>query len=78
MYPIPTYRRAALEVSCWLQERAGGNPPQSLARHPIGTASGCVTSKQKLAVQHVVVTPAEAPDLLTLMTNGLVPTLWLR
>ena len=48
----------------------------SSAQHPIGVASGCVTLKQKLAARRIAAPPVEAPNLLTLMKNGLVLTLW--
>ena len=35
---------------------------KSLAQHPIGMASECITSRQKLAAQCIVVPPAEDPD----------------
>ena len=50
---------------------------QSPARHPIGAASGCDASKQKLAAWRIVVPPAESPNLLTLTNLGLAPALQL-
>ena len=73
--PIPTYHWAAWQVGCWQLERAGGNPPQSLARRLIVKASGCNALKQRLAAWHVVAPPAESPNSLTLMYLGLAPSL---
>ena len=74
-YPIPTYCRAAGEAGCWQLERAGGNPPQSPARHPNIEVSEHDASKQRLAAQRVAAPPAESPNLLTLTYLGLALSL---
>ena len=54
--------------------KAGGNPPQSPAWHPVVEESGRGASRQRLVVRRIAAPPAESPDSPTLMYLCLAPS----